>query len=97
MNVKNKLISVFVTVFFLFESTMLDIILRFFIRDIDNYEIRKKVIKSITVIDRSLFFVYNLIKETKRINVKIQKLAKKKNKSNELLFYKSFMKKNLSK
>ena len=76
---------------------MLDIILKFFIRNIDDHEIRKKVIKNIIIIDRFFRFVYNLAKEARRINVKIQKLAKKKNKSNELLFYKSFIKKNLSK
>ena len=45
----------FATVFFLFESTMLDIILRFFIRDINDYEIRKKITRNMTVINR--FFI----------------------------------------
>ena len=71
VNVKNKLISMFITTFFLFESTMFNIILRFFIRDIDDYEIRKKAIKDITVINRSFRFVYNLVEKTRRINVKI--------------------------
>ena len=61
------------------------------------YEIRKKVTRSIIIIDRFFRFIYNLAKEARRNNVKIQKLAEKKSKSNELLFYKSFMKKNLSK
>ena len=51
MNIKNKLVSMFAIVFILFESTMLDTILRFFIRNINNYEIRKKVIRNIIVID----------------------------------------------
>ena len=97
VNVKNKLISMFITIFSLLESAMLDFILRFFIRNIDDYKIRKEVTRDMTVIDRFLYFVYNLAEEAKRINMKIQKLANEKNKSNELLFYKSFMKKNLSK
>ena len=97
INVKNKFISISVIAFSLLEFAMLDIILKFFIRNIDDHEIRKKVIKNIIIIDRFFRFVYNLAKEARRINVKIQKLAKKKNKSNELLFYKSFIKKNLSK
>ena len=96
MNVKNKPISMFTTIFILFKSTIFDIILRFFIRNIDIYKIRKKVIRNIIVINRFLYFIYNFVKKTKRINVKIQKLAKKENKSNELLFYKSFMEKFLS-
>ena len=71
MNVKNKFISMFATAFSLFKSTMLDVILRFFIRNIDDHEIRKKIIKDIAVIDRFLYFVYNLAEEAKRINVKI--------------------------
>ena len=49
------------------------------------------------IIDRFFRFVYNLVKEARRINVKIQKFVKEKSKSNELLFYKSLIKKNLSK
>ena len=97
VSAKNKLISMSAAVFSLFESTMLDIILRSFIRNIDDHEIRKKVIKDMIIIDRFFRFVYNLVEEARRINVKIQKFAKEKSKSNELLFYKSLMKKNLSK
>ena len=87
----------FVAAFSLLESTILDIILRSFIRDINDHEIRKKVTRNIIIINRSLRFVYNLIEKTRRINMKIQKLIEEKNKSNELLFYKSLVKKNLSK
>ena len=97
MNVKNKFIAMFVAAFSLLESTILDIILRSFIRDINDHEIRKKVTRNIIIINRSLRFVYNLIEKTRRINMKIQKLIEEKNKSNELLFYKSLVKKNLSK
>ena len=97
LNVKNKSISTFTIILFLFESTMLDIILRFFIRNIDDYNIRKEVTRDMVIINRFLRFVYNLIEEAKRINIKIQKLAKKKSKLNELLFHKSLMGKNLPK
>ena len=50
---------------------MLDIILRFFIQNINNYEIRKKITRSIIIINRFFRFVYNFIKEARRINVKI--------------------------
>ena len=97
VSAKNKFISIFTAAFSLFESTMLDIIFRFFIRNIDDYEIRKKVIRNMIVIDRFFRFVYNLVEKARRINVKIQKLTNEKSKSNKLLFYKSLLKKNLSK
>ena len=61
----------FIIIFFLLESAMLNIIFKFFIRNIDDHEIRKKVIQNIIIINRFLRFVYNFIKEIKRINVKI--------------------------
>ena len=61
----------FAIMFILLESTMLDTILRFFIRDIDGYKIRKKIIREMIIINRSLRFVDNFIKKIKRINVKI--------------------------
>ena len=59
------------TIFFLLKSTMLDIILKFFIQNINNHEIRKESIRNMIIINRFFRFVYNLIKEAKRINVKI--------------------------
>ena len=97
MSIKNKSVLIFATIFTLLKSIMLDMILKFFIRNINNHEIRKEIIRDMIVINRFFRFVYNFVKKTKHINIKIQKLTKKKSKSNELLFYKSLMKKNLSK
>ena len=93
MNVKNKPALIFITVFTLFKSIMLDIIFKSFIRNINDHEIQKKIIYDMIIINRFFRFVYNFIEKVKRINVKIQKLIKKENKSNELLFYKSLIKK----
>ena len=78
VSVKNKSISVLIITFILFKSIMLDIILKSFIRNIDDYEIRKKIIRDMIVINQFFRFVYNFIKKIKRINVKIQKFIKKK-------------------
>lgn len=50
---------------------MLNIILKVFIKEIKNHEIRKKIIKNIITTDRSFKSVYILAKETRRINLKI--------------------------
>ena len=49
VSVKNKLIAMFIATFSFLESAMLDIILRFFIRNIDDYEIRKKTTRSMII------------------------------------------------
>ena len=71
MNVKDKPVLMFAITFILFKSTMLDIILRSFIRNIDNHKIRKKITRNIIIINRFFYFIYNLIEKIKCINVKI--------------------------
>ena len=77
VNVKNKFVSMFAIIYILFEFVMFNIIFKFFIQNINNYEIRKKVICDIIIINRFFHFVYNFIEKIRRINIKIQKLAKK--------------------
>ena len=38
-------------IFILFKLIMFNIIFKFFIRDIDDYEIRKKIMRDITIIN----------------------------------------------
>ena len=71
MNVKDKPVLMFAITFILFKSTMLDIFLRSFIRNIDNHKIRKKITRNIIIINRFFYFIYNLIEKIKCINVKI--------------------------
>ena len=71
INVKNKFILMFAIIFILLKLIMFDIILKNFIRNINDYEIRKKVIYDMIVINRFLYFVSNFIEKIKHINVKI--------------------------
>ena len=72
----------------LLESIMLNIILRVFIRDLFDSEIRKKTTRDMTSSDKSLKIIYQLIEKARRINLKIQKLFDEKFKQDELIFYK---------
>ena len=53
----------FTTIFILFKLTMLDIIFKFFIRNINDYEIRKEVIRDMIIINRFFRFIYNLVEK----------------------------------
>ena len=99
IEVKNRSMLIFtlVDIFFLLKAAMLNIILRAFIRNLLNFEIKKKVTKNIINFDRSLRFIYRMIEKTRRINLKIQKLFEKNLKRNELFFYKQLIMKNLFK
>ena len=90
-------ISIVVDTLSLLESTMLNIILKAFIRDLSNQKIKKKIIKNMTATNKSLRFIYQLIEETRRINLKIQKLFDDDFKRNELSFYKQLTMENLFK
>lgn len=65
------------------KSTFLDIVLRVFNRDLNNLELRKKAIRVITYINRSLLNLYTLTKKTRKINLKVRKLLDEKTKIDE--------------
>lgn len=76
---------------------MLNIIFKVFIKEIENYEIRKEVIRKMTTFDKFLKFVYTLTKEVQRTNLKIQKLFDEKLKFKELLFLRNLTQRNMFK
>ena len=72
MNVKNHSISI--SIFFEFnslKSIFLNIVFRAFIRDLIDFEIRKKIIRDMTQIDYSLLEIYNFVEKARRNNLKI--------------------------
>ncbi|KAF6238681.1 hypothetical protein HO173_003187 [Letharia columbiana] len=83
--------------FSLLESTMLDTILRAFIRGLNDQEIRKEATRGMASSDRSLHMVYNLAEEARRTNAEIQKLLDEESRSDQLQFYKSLVERNLPK
>ena len=78
------------------KSSMLDIILRAFIRDFNDHELRKEVTRRMTSITRSLRVIYSLAEEARRINIKIQKLDNEKARFEKLEFLRSLIRKNMS-
>lgn len=97
VRVKNRPVTVSSTAFTLLKSFMLNIILRVFIRGLNDHEIRKKATRNIISSNRSLHMIYSLAEKSRRINVEIQKLFEKEFKTEKLQFYKSLTQKNLSK
>ncbi len=78
------------------KSVMLDIILRAFIRDLIDSEIRREVTRDMTSSDRSLKTIYQLIEKARRTNIEIQKLYDEKVRQNELFFYRELAQQSLS-
>ena len=95
INAKNKFVFAAAIILILLEFAMLNIILRAFIRDLLNFEIRKKIIKNMISSNRSLRTIYQLTKKTRRINIEIKKLFDEKLKYDELSFYKNLAQRNL--
>lgn len=79
------------------ESTMLDTILRAFVRGLSDNNIRKEATRGMAATDRSLKSIYNLAEEARRSNLEVQKLFEEEFKHDELEFYKSLAQKNLQK
>jgi len=76
-----------------FEFAMLNIVIRAFVRDLANSNVRIKITWAIVTIDRFLKVIYNLIKKTCRIKIKIKKLQNVEFKNKELEFYRIFAQK----
>ena len=60
IDIRNRsiIISIVVDTLSLLESTMLNIILKAFIRDLSNQKIKKKIIKNMIAANKSLRFIY---------------------------------------
>jgi hypothetical protein len=78
-----------------FKSVMLDIILRAFIRELFDSEIRREVTREMISFDRSFKIIYQLIEKARRINIKIQKLYDEEIRQNELSFYRKLVQQSL--
>ncbi len=74
-------------ILFSLESVMLDIILRAFIRELFDSEIRRETTRDMISSNRSLKTIYQLIEKARRINIEIQKLYEKEIRQNKLSFY----------
>jgi hypothetical protein len=83
-------------ILFSLKSVMLNIILRAFIRDLIDSEIRREVTREMISFDRSLKIIYQLIEKTRRINIEIQKLYDEEMRQNELFFYRELIQQSLS-
>ncbi len=84
------------SILFSLKSAMLNIILRTFIRELFELEIRREAIRDMISSDRSLKIIYQLIEKTRRINIEIQKLYDEEVRQNELSFYRELTQQSLS-
>jgi hypothetical protein len=78
------------------KSVMLNTILRAFIRELFDSEIRREAIRDMISSNRFLKTIYQLTKETRRINIEIQKLYEKEIRQNELSFYRDLIQQSIS-
>jgi hypothetical protein len=83
-------------ILFFLKSIMLNIILRTFVRELFESEIRREATREMISSDRSLKIIYQLIEKTRRINIEIQKLYDEKVRQNELSFYRELAQQSLS-
>ena len=79
------------------KSTILDTIIRAFVKDLTNANIKLKITRTIIAIDRSLKVTYNLIEKIQRTKIKINKFQEKKFKNKKLDFYRILVQKTISK
>ena len=75
----------------LLESTMLNTILRAFVRGLNDHDIQKEATRGMALPDRSLQMIYNLAEKACCTSVEIQKLMDKEAKTDQLEFYKSLV------
>ncbi len=77
------------------KSAMLDTILRAFIRDLIDPEIRREATRDMTSPNRSLKTIYQLTEKARRTNIEIQKLYDEEIRQNELSFYRELTQQSL--
>jgi len=79
------------------KSTILDTIIRAFVKDLTNANIKLKIIRTIIAIDRLLKVTYNLVEKIQYTKIKIEKFQEKKFKNKKLDFYRILVQKTISK
>ncbi len=92
--VQNSHVSEFILSFL--KLIMLNIILRTFIRELFELEIRREATREMISLNKSLKIIYQLIEKTRRINIEIQKLYDEEIRQNELSFYRKLIQQSLS-
>jgi hypothetical protein len=80
----------------LLEFVTLNVIMKSFVRDLLNDDIRKKTIRDLIMTDRFFKNLCNLTKNVDRVKKKFHKLMKEENKTRELIFYKKMINRSLS-
>lgn len=81
----------------LIESTMLDGVIKAFIRGIEDREIQKEASRGLSAQDRSLRGIYTLADEARRTNLEVKKLVNEEAKTKELEYLRSLVLKTMSK
>ena len=90
---KNRFLTIALNIF---ESIMLNIIMRAFVKNIIDFDVKKKAIKNLIAIDRFLKVIYNLAKKARKIKLKIKKQMNEEFKIKKLKFYRALIQKLMS-
>jgi len=69
---RENLILIFI--YFILKLIIFNIIIRIFVKDLTNINIRLKITRTIIAIDRLLKIIYNIIEKTRYTKIKIKKL-----------------------
>jgi hypothetical protein len=77
------------------ESTMLNTIIRSFIRGIIDEDVKCQTFKGMGSPERSLLGMYTIAEKARRTKIELQKFKKEEIKIKELNFYKTLIKRNM--
>lgn len=75
----------------LLKEIMLKSIMRIFLKDLINFDIRREAIKDFTSTNSSLRDIYNLTKQAHRIKNEVSKLTNEKYKTKEIKLFRSII------
>ena len=78
------------------KSAMLDTVLKFFIRSIQNTDIKKETLWELVTSEQSLQSIYTLTEKVRRVKIELCKLMNEDVKSCQLIFYKLLAEWNMS-
>ena len=78
------------------ESSLLDTVLRQWVKGLYDSKIKQKAAEGMAPSDRSLRKVYTMATKARRVNLKISKLMEDEAKENDLMFYKNVAERNLT-
>ncbi len=81
----------------LLKSAILDVIMKTFVRELHDDDVRKKTIRELIAADRSLRRLCTMTENANRSKREFRKLMKKENKSRKLKFYKEMIQRIMSK